>query len=208
MDRFGYDLSASYPHLDSRKPEARQFNRWIRHKVLRYVRQFRTRADAEQRNKRALQQLWGLELSYDVCYSNERFISLRLSRVLMETGNMHPINYYETINYDLRQGRQLRTLDIFKRGYLKSFSTYSRKYLREHYVITDEDSFNRGTKPNSDNFVDWNIVPDGVLLSFEDYQVGPHSFGQPEFVVPSASLHGVVRQDTLRKLLASNKLLK
>jgi len=208
MDRFGYDLSASYPQLDSRRPEARQFNKWIRTKVLRYVGHFRTQAEAEQRNKKALQQLWGLELSYDVCYSNERFISLRLNRVLMETGQMHPINYYETINYDLREARQLRARDIFKRGYLKSLSNYTREYLREHYVIPDQDSFNRGTKPNIDNFVNWNIVPDGVLLSFEDYQVGPHTFGQPEFVVPFASLPGTVQQNTLRELLASNKLPK
>lgn len=176
--------------------------------MLSYARDFRRLADAEQRKKNTLQQLWGLELSYDVCYSNEGFISLRVRRVLMETGQMHPINYYETINYDLQQGRQLGPKDIFKRGYLKGLSDYSRKHLRERYVIPEEDSFDRGTKPNVANFINWNIVPDGVLLSFEDYQVGPHTFGQPEFVVPFASLPDTVRQDTLRKLLASNKLLK
>jgi hypothetical protein len=121
----------------------------------------------------------------------------------MAPGQMHPISYYETINYDLQQGRPLRANDVFKRGYLKGFSNYSRKYLRDRYVIPDQDWLNRGTKPIVDNFANWNLVPDGLLLSFEDYQVGPHSFGQPEFVVPFSALAGTIRQNVLRTLLVS-----
>jgi hypothetical protein len=65
-----------------------------------------------------------------------------------------------------------------------------------------------GTEPVVDNFENRNIVPDGVLLSFEDYQVGPHSFGQPEFVVPFSALRGSVQQSRLKRLFASNKTVK
>ena len=201
MDRKGYDLSATYPKLNSSKPEARRFNKWIRHKVLGYVGEFRTKAGAEQPNrKKAQAQLWGLELEYSVLYSNGRFISLRLEHQVMEAGQMHPINYYETINYDLQHGRQLRATDVFKRGYLKRLSIYSRKYLRDHYVVLEAE-LDDGTQPIVDNFTNWNIVPEGVLLSFEDYQVGPHSFGQPEFVVPYSALEGTIQQNVLRTLL-------
>jgi hypothetical protein len=67
---------------------------------------------------------------------------------------------------------------------------------------------NEGTRPIADNFISWNIVPEGVLLSFDDYQVGPHSFGRPELVVPFSALRNTVRQDTVKKLLASNKPAK
>ena len=202
MDKDGYDLSASYPRLASTRPETRRFNKWIRHKVLGYVHEFRTQADAEQRNRmKVLPQLWGLEVWYSILYANEHFITLRLERVWMQTGQMHPINYHETINYDLQQGRQLRATDIFKRGYLKRFSNYSRKHLRDKYNIIDDEWFDGGTNPNIDNFTNWNLVPDGVLLSFEDYQVGPHSFGQPEFVVPYAALKGTIQRNVLRTLL-------
>jgi|GEM_PF-3762695 len=204
MEDYHYQLMGTYPQLVSRKPEARRFNRWIKNKVLGYASQFRNAADAEQRNKmKTLPQLWGLELSFEVHYSNEQFISLVLYRDLMQTGQMHPINYYETINYDLRQGRQLRAKDVFKRGYLKSLSGYSRKYLQDQYELPDDDWFNRGTKPNTGNFLNWNLVPDGVLLSFEDYQVAPHSFGQPEFVVPFSALDGTIQPSVLRRLLVS-----
>lgn len=91
---------------------------------------------------------------------------------------------------------------------MKHLSDYSRKYLTDRYEISDKAWLDNGTKPKVDNFLNWNIVPDGVLLSFEDYQVGPHSFGQPEFVAPFNELGGTVRQNTLEKLFASNKAVK
>lgn len=209
FDTDGYDLYARYPQLDSAEPEVRRFNQWIKRKVLGYVHEFRTLANAEQRRKaKAKPQLWGLRLSYVIYYSTPRIISLRLTHEVMEAGQMHPIAYYETINFDLKRGRQLRTKDVFKRGYLKQLSTYSRKYLTDHYEIFDKDWLERGTEPKVYSFQNWNIVPDGVLLSFEDYQVGAHSLGQPEFVVPFTALEDTVRQDTLRKLFASNKAVK
>lgn len=200
----GYDLNAEYPQLASDKPESRRFNKWIKNKVLGHANEFKRLADAEQRRKHKRKpQLWGLGLSYIVYYSNEHLISLRLTHSMMAAGQMHPIAYYETINFDLKKGRQLRAKDIFKRGYLKSFSSYSRKHLMDHYAIVNDGWLKGGTEPTVDNFTNWNLVPDGVLLSFEDYQVGPHSFGQPEFVVPFSAMRDTIRQNVLRTLVVS-----
>lgn len=204
FDEDGYDLKVEYPQVSSDKPEARRFNRWIKDKVLGYAKEFKTLADAEQRRKHKKRPLlWGLNLSYVVYYSNENLVSLRLTHSLMEAGQMHPIAYYETINFDLKKGRPLRARDIFKRGYLNKFSTYSRKHLMDHYVNLHEDEVKRGTEPRISSFANWNLVPDGVLLSFEDYQVGAHSFGQPEFVVPFTALGGTIQQNVLRTLVVS-----
>ena len=139
FDTDGYDLYARYPQFDSAEPEVRRFNHWIKRKVRGYVHEFRTLADAEQRRKaKAKPQLWGLRLSYVIYYSTPRLISLRLTHEVMGAGQMHPIDYYETINFDLKRGRQLRAKDVFKRGYLKQLSTYSRKYLTDHYEIVND----------------------------------------------------------------------
>jgi len=204
FEKDGYDLQAQYPQISSRKPEARRFNRWIKKRVLGYAQLFDRLAAAQQRRKhKQLPTLWGLDLHYVVYYSNERLVSLRLTHSLMETGQMHPIAYYETINFDLKKGRPLRDKDVFKHGYLKSFSTYSRKHLLDHYVIPNDYWLNGGTEPRVKNFTNWNIVPEGVLLSFEDYQVSSHSFGQPEFVVPFSAMNGTIQQHVLRTLVVS-----
>lgn len=201
FDEHGYELKAQYPQLSSSKAEVRRFNRWIKNKVLGYANEFERLADAEQRRKhKRPPYLWGLDLVYVVYYSNERIVSLRLTHVVMEKGQMHPIAYYETLNYDLKRGRQLRAKDVFKRGYLKRFSDYSRKRLIARHDETMEEWISRGTRPNLDNFANWNLVPGGVLLSFEDYQVGPHSTGQPEFVIPFSELRGTLRP-VVEKLL-------
>ena len=130
LDEHGYNLNVQYPQIDSAEPEARRFNKWIRNKVLGEANRFRRLADAEQRRKHKHPPvLWGLGLYYVVYYSNERFVSLRLTHSVMEAGQTHPIDYYETINFDLKSGRQLRAQDVFKRGYLKQFSRASRKQL-------------------------------------------------------------------------------
>ena len=123
----------------------------------------------------------------------------------MAAGQMHPINYYETINYDLRNNRKLRRRDVFKRGYLKAFSSYSRKELTEKYALGLDPWVMEGTLPRQDNFANWNIVPDGILLSFEDYQVSSHSFGQPEFVVPYSVLKKTMLPNTVRRLTEINE---
>src|SRR5439155_1504388 len=114
------------------------------------------------------------------------------------TFRTHPINYYETINYDLPKHRPLIARDVFRRGYLKVFSTYSRIYLRETYEISNDDWFNGGTAARRRNFGNWNLVPDGVLISFEDYQVSSHNFGQPELIVPYSRLRRVLRSSVTR----------
>ena len=208
FDKDGYDLSARYPQIDSNDLEARRFNKSIKKKVLGYVQEFKTLADAEQRRKqKAKPRLWGLRLSYVIYYSTPRLISLRLTHMVMEAGQMHPIDYYETINFDLKKGRQLHAKDIFKRGYLKQLSRASRKQLYT-FLGLHASWIDRGTEPKVDNFRNWNLVPDGVLLSFEDYQVGPHSFGQPELVLPFTALRGTQQQSVLDKLFASNNAVK
>jgi hypothetical protein len=199
LDEDGYDFDVQYPQISSNEPEARRFNKWIKNKVLGYANEFQRLADAEQRRKRKQPPtLWGFDLYYVVYYSSENLVSMRLTHGVMQAGQMHPVAYYETINFDLRKGRQLRARDVFKRGYLTQLSRYSRKYLN-HYVDSNGDWVSGGTEPEVGNFENWNIVPNGVLLCFEDYQVGPHSFGQPEFVVPFDAFRGTVHQGTLQQ---------
>lgn len=192
-----YEISAQYPEALSKQPKVRRFNRWIKKKILADVAPFRwLELRAEPRAKKEGRKLLteGLELTFDTYFSNQRLISLRLTHRVMAAGQMHPINYYETINYDLKKGRPLTAADVFRRGYLKIFSAHSREYLKTTYEIFDAQWLNEGTAARRDNFENWNLVPDGVLISFEDYQVSAHNFGQPELIVPCSRLLKVLRK--------------
>ena len=200
-----YEISVEYPRIEATKlRSATLFNRWIRKKVLGDVARFRNlelRAEPRARKEGHHPITEGLELRYKVYYSNRRFISMRLTHRVMAEGQMHPINYYETINYDLRNNRQLHERDVFRRGYLKVFSSYARKELTEKYDLGLDWWVTKGTLPRQDNFANWNIVPDEILLSFEDYQVSSHSFGQPEFVVPYYVLKRTMQLSEVRRFV-------
>jgi uncharacterized protein DUF3298 len=197
-----YEISAEYPEALSKKLGFKRFNRWIKRKVLADVLRFRgleLRAEPQARREGKRLITEGLELNFDMYFSDDRLISFRLTHSVMAAGQMHPIDYYETINYDLRKGRPLRANGIFKRGYLKALSDYSRKSLSETYEIPNEDWFMEGTAPRVRNFPNWIIVPDGILISFEDYQVSSHSFGQPELIVPYSDLRGVMLRSSITR---------
>ncbi|HKR58162.1 MAG TPA: RsiV family protein [Pyrinomonadaceae bacterium] len=195
-----YELSAEYPEAASNNIAVKRFNRWIKRKVLSDVARFRRlelRAEPRARRLGKPSITEGLELTFRMYYSDKWLISFRLTHSVMAAGHMHPIDYYETINYDLRQGRPLRAGDLFKRGYLKAFSEFSRKWLSETYEIPNENWFREGTAPRTRNFPNWNVVPDGILISFEDYQVSSHNFGQPELIVPYPKLKRALRRNPL-----------
>jgi len=195
-----YEISVDCPLVEHANTlSTRHFNKWMRRKIRGYVKQFESlERAAEIHDKR--KQLTkvpideSLEIGYVVYYSSERLISLRLTHTVMALGQMHPIDYYETINYDLRKQRVLNARDVFRRGYLKVFSGYSRKYLSDNYEISNDNWFSEGTAARPHNFENWNIIPGGILISFEDYQVSSHSFGQPELIVPYSELRHVVRK--------------
>jgi hypothetical protein len=199
-----YELSAEYPEAVSKNMAVKRFNRWIKKKVLGDVARFRgleLRAEPRARRERRRSITEGLELTFVMYYSDTRLISFRLTHSVMAAGQMHPIDYYETINYDLRRKRPVHALHVFRRGYLKVFSEYSRKWLTETYEISNENWLLEGTAPRIRNFPNWNIVPDGILISFEDYQVSSHSFGQPELIVPYHELKKVLRSNPLTRRL-------
>lgn len=199
-----YELSADYPEALSHRSSVKRFNRWIKRKILADVKRFRgleLKAEPRQKKEGRRAVTEGLELGYEVYFSNRELISLRFTHRVMAAGQMHPINYYETINFDLQRQRPLVARDVFRRGYLKVVSRYSRKYLLDTYDIQDDSWFHNGTAPRAVNFPNWNLVPDGALISFEDYQVNAHSFGQPELVVPYSKLRRVLKTGLYRRLM-------
>lgn len=201
-----YEISVEYPEIKERTRQTLRFNRWMKGKIVADVHRFRwleERAEVRDRKKKLepAHITEGLEIWFDVYYADENLISLRLSHSVMALGQMHPITYYETINYDLPRGRTLNRDDIFRQGYLKVFSKYSRTLIRNTYDLTGttDDLLNEGTEPKQINFANWNIVPDGILIAFEDYQIGSHSFGQLELIIPYTELKGVLRPNRLMR---------
>jgi hypothetical protein len=104
----------------------------------------------------------------------------------------HPGSYSLTMNYDLAQGREHALDDLFlpNSNYLEIVSNYCTTELSKRSY--SDSFFLDGAKPTPENYRSWNITPDGLLVTFEAYQVAPYASGPQTIVVPFHALQAVI----------------
>ncbi len=54
------------------------------------------------------------------------------------------------------------------------------------------EAFTSGAQPTPENYGNWNITPDGLLITFDEYQVAAYAAGPQEVVVPYTELQSVI----------------
>jgi len=104
----------------------------------------------------------------------------------------HPGLNSMTLNYDLDQGRELMLGDLFlsNTNYLETISNYCVAELSKQQFF--DGPFVDGAKPTADNYRNWNITPDGLLITFDTYQVGPGAAGPQKVTVPYSELTALI----------------
>ncbi|MGI8655152.1 MAG: RsiV family protein [Pyrinomonadaceae bacterium] len=198
-----YKIDITYPQLGASLNGAANFNRWVKEFVRKDAAGFR-RAEARRLRKYgrpAHDMEEELDIAFEPVFSSTELVSLKLIETLMQLGQMHPIDYPISLNYDLKLGRRIDLKEVFKpqANYLQTISSYCFARLRKGSgQYNPENWIAEGTAPKAENYQHWNIARDGILISFDDYQVGPHSMGQPQILVP---------YDQLRNDLATNNVL-
>jgi hypothetical protein len=107
-------------------------------------------------------------------------------------GAAHPGLYSITLNYDLAQGKELELADLFlpNSNYLETISQYCITELSKQPGF--EGPFADGAQPTPENYRNWNITPDGLLMTFDTYQVMPGAAGPQQVLVPYVQLRGLI----------------
>ncbi len=135
----------------------------------------------------------GLTTTYEILFASQDIISISFRHSYMAT--FHPIDGFESINYDLKTGRPLQLKDVFKAKikYLRVLSKLSRNKLAEEFQMSEADWWiEKGTAPIEKNFGAWNITPEGLVISFGDYQVGTYAMGAPSITIPLTDLKNLL----------------
>lgn len=97
------------------------------------------------------------------------------------TGGAHGGLLIDVQNYDLKSGKRLELKDLFADPdkAIAILSQISALKLRETLgEDAEEEMINEGTAPEPDNFANLSLLPDGVAVEFQPYQVGPWAIGQ------------------------------
>jgi uncharacterized protein DUF3298/peptidoglycan-N-acetylmuramic acid deacetylase PdaC-like protein len=196
-----YEIAANYPQLTGgNNPNFEKFNQVSRALVSKKVAGFKK----DLQNDEGLEPLpdsMGSDLSvgYTVVLGQDDLVSIKFEVGSYYQGAAHPNSYSDVLNYDLKNGRQLKLADLFKPGakYLEVIATYSigdlKKQAKEKSLLDDD--IEKGAAPAAKNYVSWNITKKGIGINFDSYQVGPYAAGPQYVIVPYTTLKDLINPE-------------
>jgi hypothetical protein len=135
--------------------------------------------------------------SFDVQYKllspPSNILSLKFEMEGYISGAAHPYHLSRTVNYDLEQGNDITLADLFlpNAAYLQTLSAYCTAQLKTRDIGFDPDIF-QGADPTLDNYRNWNITADGLLITFNEYQVAAYAAGPQSVAVPYSELKTLI----------------
>ncbi|MDL2307408.1 DUF3298 and DUF4163 domain-containing protein [Desulfovibrio sp. OttesenSCG-928-C06] len=129
--------------------------------------------------------------TYENSFTRGNAISV-LMFTSVDTGGAHPATGITSMSFDMRDGKKLEYADIFatQEGLLEFLSDYAYRALKPNLGQFWEmgDMFVNGLKPEPENFKNFALVPDGLVIIFPAYQAAPYSAGIQSFFVPLTEL--------------------
>jgi hypothetical protein len=134
----------------------------------------------------------GLNMDYYVTYADGHLVSVYIEMVTY-LGGAHPSNQPKVLNYDFQKGRSL-TLDALflnEADHLLVLADYCISVLKERGVF----DFPEGAQPLPENYAKWNLMPDGLQITFGEYQVAPYAAGIQYVTIPYSHLSEIVDPD-------------
>jgi hypothetical protein len=192
---------AQYPEISGvAEKSAAKFNSLIKDRVTQFTNSYKKQlSDYSAEDIKDLPETMGLEnyISYNVVLANNDLASVVLSNYEF-LGGAHGMTVYSTVNYDLKNNKELKLADIFEPNsdYVKAISDYSIAELKKSLgEMQDEEMINDGAGAKADNFSNWNLTKKGLMFTFEAYQVAAYAAGTQTVIIPFEKLKDVLRKD-------------
>jgi len=133
-----------------------------------------------------------LDVSYTLISQIGDLWSFKFDFAFYSSGAAHPGLNSMTLNYDLAQARELTLSDLFlpNSNYLEIIANYCKNALRQNPYA--DSFFLEGANPTPENYRNWNITSNGLLITFDEYQVAPYAAGPQQVTVPYSELASVI----------------
>jgi hypothetical protein len=197
-----YEYEASYPQLDGVKDAKTDgFNKAVLNMINAHVSRFKKDAPESFDASNPDGQPSGLWIDYDVTMANDDLISVVFNESEYESGAAHPNSFSTTLNYDLKNGKEIKLRDLFNpsANYLQTISTQCMRILTaklKKLEAFSEENVKEGTAPKAENFQSWNITRKGLLFNFDPYEVAAYALGPQEALISYENLQAVLKKDS------------
>ena len=199
-----YEIDAKYPQLTGgNNPNFEKFNQTARGLVTKKVAGFKKDLAPEEGEEPPPEGSMGssLNISYGVMLAQDDLVSVEFDVGSYYQGAAHPNSYSDVVNYDLKNGKQLKLSDLFKPGarYLQAIATYCladlKKQSKEKNLGLLDDQIDEGAGASAKNYQRWTITRRGLEINFDAYQVGPYAAGPQSVLVPYSTLKDLINPD-------------
>jgi len=200
--KLNYEIDAEYPQLTGgNNPNFEKFNQLVRASATKKVADFKRDVTPKEGDEPPPEGSMGSDIGfgYEVALAQDDLISVQLNVGDYYQGAAHPNTYTEVINFDLKNGKQLKLSDLFKPGskYLQAIATYCIADLKKQKKdkMLEDSEIESGAAASAKNYRSWTITRTGLGINFDAYQVGPYAAG-PQFVmVPYSALKDLINPD-------------
>jgi len=130
-----------------------------------------------------------LNIQYTLLSPSLEIISIKFDISVFMQGAAHPYLLNRTLNFDLESGREINLDSLFlpNSDYLITIANFCAAELQKRDIGFDQ-TFAQGAAPLPENYLNWNITPDGLMITFEQYQVAAGAAGPQTVLVPYAEL--------------------
>ncbi len=189
-----FEISVEYPQLAG--ANAAKFNLLAKTKAMADVAGFRK--DAQGLTAADLKTLPAnsyLDVGYEIEWANDELVSISFTNSSF-TGGIHPNYNFTTLNYDLKNDREIKFVELFKpkSNYVKFISDYTIAVLKKRQgEYADSEWLKTGAGPAAKNFAAWNLTKKGLEISFDPYQVASYAEGQQLVIVPYSDLKKILQ---------------
>jgi len=184
-----YLISASYPQFQSATAGGldETINKMIyEQKILSIINNFKEEISSYGDED----PIYSLTIDYSVYMYNENGISVCFE-INPYLGGAHGLQYFETINFDIEKmdSVEINELFISNYDYYSSISKYCleslERQVRERGFEPDMQMLESGTDPAyADNFKNFLLSPNGLIIKFPAYQVAPYAAGSFTVIIP------------------------
>lgn len=129
---------------------------------------------------------------YELLSPPGNLVSIRFRIMIYIQGAAHPGTHTRSVTYDLEAGSDVRLAQLFLPGsdYLQKIADYCIAQLELRDIGFE--LFSDGAQPLAENYGNWNITADGLLINFDEYQVAAYAAGPQAVIVPYTELQAVI----------------
>lgn len=192
-------IKSVYPKLagEDEKAGIDGFNQRAQDIVSDEISKFKAETATQQAKKKLTTA--SLIIDYDTSFlksNNNHIISIRFSMKGAITGLGHAYRAHRVLNYNLDTNQPIELSDLFlsDSDYLniisENASTQLSRYLKNKSLIA------KGTAPDINNFANWNIKPNGLLITFETDTVAPRIQGTQTVLIPYSAISDDISPDS------------